>query len=207
MKVIIEIEHNEAEPLRKAVDNFETDSDVKVTVFQESDNWKWNRPNINMELKELKNKIIGKELKTIITLEPTDHIRNIIKTITGAYAETLDCVMLLVFDEDIQLLYSDFDCDGYRSGTWDLSLLSDVLDKNATKEIKNINSIIRDIQYFESKDNSDFFMFTTDEYVITMGQNNVDDYYPSNFFSIEEAKEKAILDKKLVSGECIEKKS
>ena len=38
MKVIIEIEHNEAEPLRKAVDNFETDSDVKVTVFQESDN-------------------------------------------------------------------------------------------------------------------------------------------------------------------------
>ena len=156
-----------------------------------------------MKIKELKKKIIGKELKTIITLEPNDYIKNVIKAITGAYEDTLDSVMLLVFDEDVELIYSDFDCDGYRSGSWFLSILYDVLDKGATKEIKNINSIVRDIVYFDAKDNSDFFMITTDEYIITLGQNNVDDYYPSNFFSIEEAKEKAISDRKIVSGENI----
>jgi len=157
-----------------------------------------------MKLKELKTKIIGKELKSIITLKPTTEITNMVKLITSNdYGENLDSVMLLVFKDGIELLFSDFDCDGYRSGSWYLSILYDVLDKGATEEIKNINSIVRDIVYFPERDNSDFFMLTTDEYIITMGQNNVDDYYPSNFFSIEETKVVAISDRKCVKGENI----
>lgn len=39
---------------------------------------------------------------------------------------------------------------------------------------------------------NDVMLITTDEYIITFGQNNFDDYYPSNFFDIEECKKEVI---------------
>lgn len=157
-----------------------------------------------MKLKELRKKIIGRKLMSIIVLEPTPYILNSIKAITGEeYGDTIDSLQLLVFEDNIELIYSDFDSDGYRSGQWYLSILSDVLDKGATKEIKKVNSIVRDIIYLEEND-KEYFMITTDEYVIMMGQDNSDSYYPRNFFSHEETKEKAISDLKNIEGENIE---
>ncbi len=161
-----------------------------------------------MKIKELKKKIIGKKLMSIISLDITPQITNIIRGLTGEeYGDKIDSLQLLVFEDKIQLLYTDFDSDGYRSGSWYLSILKDVLDKGATKDIKNINSIVRDIVYFELEENDGkhYFMITTDEYIITLGQDNVSDYYPSNFFSIEECKEKAISDLKITKGENIER--
>lgn len=161
-----------------------------------------------MKLIDLKKKIIGKRLMTIITLEPNEYIKNTLKAITGAYEDTLTSAQLLVFKNGIELIYSDFDCDGYRSGSWHLSILKEVLDKGATKEIKQINSIVRDIIYLETQEGEGkhFFMITTDGYIIMLGQENVSDYYPSNFFSVESAKEKAISDLKNVVGEVIERR-
>lgn len=164
-----------------------------------------------MKLKELKDKIIGKKLLNIITLKDSPEITRIIKFLTGedCYTEVVSA-HLLVFQNKIELLYSDFDSDGYRSGSWYLSILKDVLDKGHTKENKLINSIVRDIVYLEQNnyDGKHFFMITTDKYIITLGQDSVHDYYPSNFFSVKETKEKAIEEaQNIITGENIECKS
>jgi len=160
-----------------------------------------------MKIKDLKEKIIGKKLLSVIQLNPVNEIDNIIRQVTGDNGDSsIEEVQLLVFEDGVELIYTDYDGDGYRSGSWYLSILNDVLDKGNTKEIKNINSIVRDIIYMEDKDGDEkhYFLLTTDEYIITFGQNNVCDYYPSNFFSIEECKEKAISDRKVIKGENIE---
>jgi hypothetical protein len=144
-----------------------------------------------MKNQELKKKIVGKKLLTIITLEATTKMKNILGVITEETYNEIDDIKLLVFEDGVQLLYTDYDCDGYRSGSWYLHILNEVLDKGATKEVKNINSIVRDIVYMEVDDKY-YFMITTDEYIIMMGQDSSDSYYPSNFFNVEETKEKAI---------------
>jgi hypothetical protein len=75
-----------------------------------------------------------------------------------------------------------------------------MLDKNQTKGIKTINSIVRNIEYFDNakgipedySDDTEVILITTDEYVIRMGQENVHDYYPSNFFDLQECKDIAL---------------
>lgn len=160
-----------------------------------------------MKLMQLKKKLVGRKLLSIITLDPTTELTLKVRSMVGESSyETIDSLNLLVFENNVELLFTDFDCDGYRSGDWNLSILSEVLDKGNTKEIKHINSLVRDILYME-KDEKRFFLITTDEYIITMGQDGSDSYYPSNFFDIEEAKEVAIENaKKTLWGETIEKK-
>lgn len=160
-----------------------------------------------MEIKELKKKIVGRKLMNIIQLEPTQEIVNAVKVITNSGHDDIDDLQLLVFEDNVELLYTDYDCDGYRSGDWYLSILRDVLDKGATKELKVINSTVRDLVYIEQNENDgkNFFLLSTDDYIITFGQDNVHDYYPSNFFNVEECKAKAIEDRKIPKGENINK--
>jgi len=160
-----------------------------------------------MKIEDLRKKLTGKKLLSIIQLEATEEIIRVVRIITKYdYGDGVDNLQLLVFEDGIELIYTDYDCDGYRSGEWFLSILNKVLDKGATKEIKHINSIVRDIIYLEQNegDGKNFFLLTTDKYVVTFGQENVSDYYPSNFFNIEECKEKAISDRKIPKGENIE---
>lgn len=162
-----------------------------------------------MKLIELRNRIKGKELKNIITLninaENSDLIKELVK---GTYEDGIDNLKMLIF-EDLTLLFVDFDCDGYRSGDWHILVLSELLDKGWTKEIKNINSIVNDIQCFETfKDEiTEMIMITTNDYIITMGQDCTDSYYPRNFFNIEDTKEKAIKESEIkISAELVEVK-
>lgn len=61
-----------------------------------------------------------------------------------------------------------------------------MLDKNQTTGIKHINSIVTDIrQKIDGRDRN-YLMITTNEYLIKMGQDNSDSYYPRNFFDIDE---------------------
>jgi hypothetical protein len=41
-------------------------------------------------------------------------------------------------------------------------------------------------------------LITTDEYIIRMGQDNSDSYYPSNFFNVEECKKFALGEGELI---------
>ncbi|MGE0793671.1 MAG: hypothetical protein AB7V77_05835 [Candidatus Woesearchaeota archaeon] len=144
-----------------------------------------------LKLSEIKKEIIGKNLKTIITLDLDEKL---ISTITGEdeYHSISNC-QLMIFD-NVDILFVDYDCDGYRSGNWFLIKLElkFFLDKGLTKGIKKINSIVRDIQSI-SLDGKNFILLTTDDYVVTMGQDDTDSYYPRNFFSVEETKDFAIL--------------
>ena len=88
----------------------------------------------------------------------------------------------------------------YRSGDWYLVHMKEMLDNGQTKGIKNINSTVRDIEYFtdakgipnEYSADTECILITTDEYVVRMGQNDVSDYYPSNFFDLQECKDFAL---------------
>jgi len=148
-----------------------------------------------MKIKELKEQYIGKKLLNIIDIDLGDRI--IIETLKKMTNETyndVDSAKILLFEENKTLVFVDFDADGYRSGNWFLIDIKNLLDKGYTKGIKPINSVVRNIEYFEDFNSSDTecILITTDEYVIKMGQNDFSDYYPSNFFNIEKCKSFAL---------------
>lgn len=156
-----------------------------------------------METEQVKKDFIGKKILSIITLDTSDkYIKNELKRICENDYSEIDNAQLILIEGDEAFVFVDFDCDGYRSGQWNFIKLKNILDKGSTTEIKNINSIIRNIEYFNSEksirssyaDGCEGILITTDEYVIKMGQDNVNDYYPSNFFDIEECKAFALGD-------------
>ena len=167
-----------------------------------------------MDVKEIKQEYIGKELKSIIDINlGVPEIIAILNKITKYdYSSEIQNAKILLFENNKALIFVDFDCDGYRSGDWFLVNIKEILDREQTKGIKIINSIVRNIEYFENvkgipnsySDDTECILITTDEYVIRMGQNSVSDYYPSNFFDITECKEVA-LGIKLSSAEIVNK--
>jgi hypothetical protein len=146
-----------------------------------------------MDVKKLKEEYVGKMLLTIIDLNTDDSIVvETLRRITAYdYGERVDNAKLLLFENNRALVFVDFDSDGYRSGDWFLVDIKNILDRGQTTGIKHINSVVRNIEYFEIS-SKEYVLITTDEYVIKMGQDNVDDYYPSNFFDVEECKSFAL---------------
>ena len=161
-----------------------------------------------MKYKELKEQYVGKKLLTIISLDLTDDfIKESLKKMTpdSSYSE-LENAKLLIFEDKMALIFIDYDCDRYRSGEWYLLAVKDILDKGYTKDIKAINSIVRNIEFFTksnlveytSSNDDEGVIMTTDKYIIKMGQSNVSDYYPCNFFNIEECKDYALGDAEII---------
>ena len=159
-----------------------------------------------MNIKNLKQEYVGKKLLNIIDINLDDaQVVSVLRKITNnEYSDGIDNAKILLFEQNKALVFVDFDCDGYRSGSWHLIHIEEMLDKNQTKGIKVINSIVRNIEYFENakgisedySDDTECLLITTDEYVVRMGQNNVSDYYPSNFFDLQECKDVALGFKK-----------
>ena len=155
-----------------------------------------------MDIENLKQEYIGKKLLSIIdiNLDDTQVVSALRKITNNEYSDGIDNAKILLFEEGKALVFVDFDCDGYRSGDWHLIHIKEMLDKNQTKGIKSINSIVRNIEYFDNakgipedySNDTECILITTDEYVVRMGQNNVSDYYPSNFFDLQECKEVAL---------------
>jgi hypothetical protein len=147
----------------------------------------------NMDMQELQREYIGKKLLTVIDVNTSDDIIcKTLRKITGYdYGESIDNAKILLFENNRALVFVDFDSDGYRSGDWFLVDVKEMLDRGQTTGIKHINSVVRNIEYFEV-DNEEYVLITTDEYVVKMGQSNVDDYYPCNFFTLEECKDYAL---------------
>lgn len=144
-----------------------------------------------MKIKELKQEYIGKKLLSIISLNTDDdYIKRTLKEMTESSYSDIENAELLLFENNKALVFVDFDCDGYRSGNWYLLHLEKILDNGLTKGIKVINSIVNNIEFFShTDDDNEGVLITTDEYLIKMGQHNVSDYYPSNFFDIDECRE------------------
>ena len=131
---------------------------------------------------------IGKKLLSIIDLDTkTEIIKNELNQVTGNNYHDIDSAKMLLFEGQEALIFVDFDCDGYRSGDWNLINVENVLDKGATEGIKIINSEVINIE-FKKVDEKDYVLITTRDYVISMGQDSSDSYYPQNFFNIEECK-------------------
>jgi len=131
---------------------------------------------------------IGKKLLSIIDLDTkAEIIKKELGQITGNNYHDIDSAKMLLFEGQEALIFVDFDCDGYRSGDWNLINVENVLDKGATEGIKIINSEVINIE-FKEVDKKDYVLITTRDYVISMGQDDSDSYYPSNFFNIEECK-------------------
>lgn len=158
-----------------------------------------------IKLEELRKKYIGKKLKTIISVDINNEIESAFKKITQGSGDGIDTINILLFEENHYLAFVDFDCDGHRSGDWFVIDLKKWLDTGGTNVLKVINSPVRNIEYIkEEKSNQDddnddgkqFLLITTDEYLIKMGQNNCDHYYPSNFFNVQELKEAINIGKK-----------
>ena len=160
-----------------------------------------------METEKIKKDFVGKKILTIVSLDISNEaIKNELKKIyKNDYNDNyIDMAKLILIEGGEAFVFIDFYCDGYRSGEWNFIKLKNVLDKGNTKGIKNINSTIRNIEYFKNDkklsdyDSCEGIIITTDEYVIKMGQENTDDYYPSNFFNIDECKSFAIGDAQLL---------
>lgn len=146
-----------------------------------------------MDMKDLKKEYVGKKLLNIIDLDVLDSvIKYTLQKITKNDYSGIDNAKLLLFEGNRALVFVDFDSDGYRSGDWHLIDIKKVLDKKQTTGIKIINSIVRNIEYVEDLNAIEYVLITTDEYIIKMGQDNTDSYYPSNFFDVEDCK-KSIL--------------
>lgn len=156
------------------------------------------------QLENLRSKIVGKELKQIIYLNIDEILRGWLNVqLDQDYHHDVDMAQVLVF-EDRFLLFVDFDCDGYRSGDWHIKqykqFAKTFLDKGYTQEIKVINGIVKDVEFYQEttsledtpggyySNDSEFLLIETNNYVIQMGQRNVSDYYPSNFFCVEDIK-------------------
>ncbi len=151
-----------------------------------------------MNVEELKYKYIGKKLKVVMQVENINEHSDNFKKIIGSTYEKIETIHILFFENKQYIAFVDFDCDGYRSGSWHVVDIADWTDTGDTKEIKKIDSIVTNIEYFE-QNSEEFLLITTDEYLIKMGQNSIDDYYPSNFINIDEAKHHAM-------GELVELK-
>lgn len=135
---------------------------------------------------------IGKKLLSIIDLDTTkDIIKTELQRITDNNYSGIDNAKMLLFEGNEALIFVDFDSDGYRSGNWHLINVENVLDGGATKGIKIINSNVINIEFLNIA-SKDYCLITTDEYLISMGQDGTDDYYPRNFFDIEECKNYAL---------------
>lgn len=168
-----------------------------------------------MDIKKLKEEYIGKKLLNIIDIDLNDDVViSALRKITGETGDWggVDSAKILLFENNKALVFVDFDCDGYRSGEWYLIHLKNLLDKNQTKGIKVINSVVKDIEYFKEGakipadySSSECILITTDEYVIRMGQDNSDSYYPSNFFDLKECKKVALGIK--FEGEVVEREN
>lgn len=156
-----------------------------------------------MDISTLKTEYIGKELLVIIDLNLDDECivsaLNQITGITDSYP-SIETAKVLLFEKNKALVFIDFDGDGYRSGNWHLIQIKTLLDKHQTTGLKKINSIIRNIEYFDnipsipythSRD-TECIIITTDKYVIRMGQDSSDAYYPCNFFDLQECKDVAL---------------
>ena len=142
---------------------------------------------------------IGKEIASIITLDITeDYMKNYLKEICENKYENIENAQLILFDDNSAIVFVDFDSDGYRSGDWNILKLQNVLDKGNTRELKNINSTCRNIEYFEISNERTGVLITTDDYIIKMGQDHSDSYYPRNFFDVEECKSFALGDAELI---------
>jgi hypothetical protein len=138
------------------------------------------------------NKYIGKKLLNVISLDTkSDLIKRELKAITNNNYSDVNSAKMLIFEEGMALVFIDFDCDGYRSGDWNLINVENVLDKGSTEGIKTINSEVVNIE-FKNVNDKDYCLITTRDYLICMGQDNSDSYYPSNFFNIEECKNFAL---------------
>lgn len=148
-----------------------------------------------MNITKLKKEYVGKKLLNIIDLDLNNEaIINTLQRMTNSNYSKVDNAKILLFEEKKALIFVDFDCDGYRSGNWHLIHVEELLDKEQTKGIKIINSVVRNIEYF-NKNDTETILITTDDYVISMGQSHVSDYYPSNFFNLEECKQFALTGK------------
>ena len=135
----------------------------------------------------MKNLYVGQRLLNIIDLNLNESNRKVLGNMTNNDYSSIESASLLLFDNNQGLLFVDYDCDGYRSGDWHLVTLKALLDKGQTKGIKKINSVVKDIEYFNNS-NEVGILITTEEYVIKMGQDSTDSYYPRNFFNVEECK-------------------
>ena len=140
-----------------------------------------------MKFEDMKNLYVGQRLLNIIDLNLNESNRKVLGNMTNDDYSSIESASLLLFDNNQGLLFVDYDCDGYRSGDWHLVTLKALLDKGQTKGIKKINSVVKDIEYFNNS-NEVGILITTDEYVIKMGQDSTDSYYPKNFFSVKECK-------------------
>lgn len=153
-----------------------------------------------MKFNQMKEEYVGKKLLTVISLDTQEeYIKTSLKSITNNDYNDIDSAKLLLFENSKALVFVDFDSDGYRSGDWHIIHLEEVLDKGQTKDIKTINSTVRNIEFFKDSSLVEYgdgddtgVIITTDEYIIKMGQHNVSDYYPSNFFNVEECKQVAL---------------
>lgn len=151
----------------------------------------------NTEL-ELKN-YVGKKLLSIIDMDTDQEIiKNELNKITKGNYHDIDEAKILLFENGEALIFVDYDCDGYRSGEWNLISVEKILDKDSTKGIKNINSKVINIEFKENINSEDCVLITTEDYVISMGQNYSDSYYPRNFFSVEECKKYALGKMRLI---------
>lgn len=142
---------------------------------------------------------IGKKIISIIGLDiKEDYIKNYLNEICHNNYNKIDNAQLILFEDNSALCFVDFDNDGYRSGDWNIIKLKNVLDKGRTKEIKIVNSICKDIEFFGDVNEEGGILITTDEYIIKMGQNHSDAYYPRNFFSVEVCKSFALGEGELI---------
>ncbi len=139
-----------------------------------------------MNITKLRKLLVGKKLLTTINLKPDGISRNVINNAIGRNNDihTINSVHVLLFENYRATIFVDFDSDGYRSGPWDVAYLEHFLDQGNTLGVKNINSIVLDVKYVDGHDRQ-YLMITTSEYVITMGQNRSDSYYPRNFFDMK----------------------
>lgn len=152
-----------------------------------------------MNVKKLREEFVGKELKTIIDVNTSDsEITAVLKKVTKNSYEEVQTAKILLFEDNKALIFVDFDSDGYRSGNWELVHIKEILDRGQTEGIKVVNSVVQNIEYFEDAkipnnySDSNCVLITTEEYVISMGQDHSDSYYPSNFFDLKECKESAL---------------
>jgi len=149
-----------------------------------------------MDIKSMKDKYLGTTLKLIMRVENiTEHVE-LFRKILGKdnehyYGGDIESIYILFIDDKKFIAFVDFDCDGYRSGDWFVIDIANWTDSGNTTVLKKINSIIRNIEHIKTE-TKEYLLITTDEYVIMMGQDDIDDYYPSNFFDVDETKEHAL---------------
>ncbi len=101
-----------------------------------------------MKLDSFKTEYIGKTIKLIGDLK-ADGYKSIKQEfdIDDEY-HSFDQVKIIFFDEDDAIVFIDQDCDGYRSGNWDVGKVK-LLCEAGLENIKPINSEILDIKKYE----------------------------------------------------------